>query len=156
MPLAEYPLDERRVRALTALYSETRNEITRYRDYEWRITAYALTFFAGCMVLGLNDEFSKLWSILVKGVFITLLAMAAIVALGFLGYSHTKYLEHRRRRQVLDGILGFSSKGLFEDGVVLVPSQTIKFWSGGACYPIAFCLLIGSVGFLTITIFAKK
>ena len=156
MSLPEYPLDEMRVRILTALYSETRNEITRYRDYKWRITAYVLTFFAGCIALELNNEFSKLWSSLIKGVFITLLTMAGAVALGFLGYSHSKYLEHRARRKVLDAILDFTSEGQFKEGVTLVPIQTIRFWSGGAWYPIAFGLLIGSVGFLTIMIFAQK
>jgi hypothetical protein len=157
MPLPEYKLDERRVLALTALYAETRKEITRYRDYEWRITSYAVALFAGCIALGLNKEFSDLWNGTIKGVFMTLLALTTIVAFCFLLHSHYKYIEQRKRRTMLDKILGFSSKGFFEEGSTeaLVGEQTITSWKS-MWYPIAFFLLIGIVGVLTILIFAFK
>src|SRR6266511_2983782 len=125
MPLPEYHLDERRIRALVALYSSTRTEITRYRDYEWRITAYALALFGASIALSLNDKFRSLWSERAKGVLAVLVVLIGVIACVFILYFNRKFGQHRDRRQRLDDILGFTKPGVFaDDPKALLPVET--------------------------------
>jgi hypothetical protein len=147
MPLAEYPLDERRIRALAALYTSVRTEITTYRDSGWRITSYILALFAGCIALGLNTQFRCILNLNsggAKGVFVTLLALITLIGIGFVWIAHGKYIQRRDLRNTLDRVFGFCDKDIFGSGTDkgLLQQANIS-GTRNVQYPIAFTFLIG-------------
>jgi len=83
---------------LTTLYEIVSNEITRYRNYEWQITALIVGLFAGIIKLLDNELVPTL-------VWVLLILVIWVFGLWALHYVHTKLNSMRNRQRKIEHIL---------------------------------------------------
>jgi hypothetical protein len=146
MPLSPYHLDEARLRVLVALYNNTRIEITRYRDYEWKITAYAVTILGALLTLSVNSRFLILWGDFARALFFVLVCVFTGAGITLVWYFHRKFANHRATRAELDELFGFFNTGTFSEGdaaILRKPDNQETF-----VYPLLFSFLIAVVAVL--------
>jgi len=94
-------------------YDNTRKELTRYRDMEWRIPSYVLAFFSAVIVVALNAKFAKSVSGLAKDTLFIAIILMMLISVGLLAFFHWKLTTHRRRRQWLEIIFKFHTPNEF-------------------------------------------
>jgi hypothetical protein len=112
---------------LLALYEATWAEITRLRDYEWKIAYYFVGISAGLITLLANDSIRPL----LNGygylrIALTIIqAVAAVFAVFYLEMTHRYLSQQRNIRRQIEETLGFYEPGKLGTSALL-PSE----WRG--------------------------
>jgi len=119
MPNA-YHLDETRARVLLHFYDNTRKEITRYRDLEWKIPSYVLAFFSAIIVVALNVKFARSITEAARVILLLAIFLVTVISLSLLIECHRKQIAQRQRRQWLEIIFKLHTDKEF---VVLTPEE---------------------------------
>lgn len=116
--------------ALLALYERTWEEISRLREYEWKIAYGSVTLTAG-FVAAINVENIRQNLTPVVRIFLTVgLSISAVLAVYYLVVTHRYLTEQRNIRRSLETVLG-----LFEPlGTEAVQVLPIK-WKGQKVSP---------------------
>ena len=105
--------------SLIALYHETCGEITRLRDYEWRIAYYFTSLSVGLIALLLTQTFQSLLTTSTR----CLLTGFQIAAAGFtiyhLGTTHVYLTLQRNVRRSIEELFAFCDPGVFLEKAIL-------------------------------------
>jgi glucan phosphoethanolaminetransferase (alkaline phosphatase superfamily) len=152
MPLSPYHLDEARLRVLVALYNNTRAEITRYRDYTWKITAYVVTILGAILALSVNSRFLSLWSEMIRNMFRILVVLFSIAGSVLIWYFNRKFTNHRTTRAELDKLFGFFEMGKFSEGVILKEKVGKENKKVGKENPVYHYLFIGFIALVALVV----
>lgn len=98
--------EENHLTVLTTLYDNVRREITRYRDYEWQITASVGGLFVWVITMLLNDKLVGTGSsYCIKLLCVFLLLGLYAFGFGSLCYVHTRLNSRRNLRTKIEHIL---------------------------------------------------
>jgi hypothetical protein len=116
-------------------------EITRYRDFEWKATSFHASFFAAVLYLLLGKDSGPVLKTYRWWLGVAIIAYA-VIAVSQLVYIHFRLNEQRKNRDRRLAILGQES---------VAPRMRLRgFWEGsGALFPIGFLV---SLLFLAATV----
>jgi hypothetical protein len=101
------------VQGLLALYHETWAEITRLRDYEWRITYYFVSLSGGIMALVVSGGVDRIISYPLRWAFTVIQIAAASLGLLYIRVTHGYLTEQRNIRRRIEETLGLYDAGKF-------------------------------------------
>lgn len=124
---------EEKPNAIIALYNHTHDEITRYRDMEWKITAWIVGLIAAIVAVTHLAPIQSGHKSLVQ----TILGISTLVAAGYgighILFAHKNLTWNRRLRRKLDKILKFFDKD-FYNNVTILPEhwkdKNVSYWQG--------------------------
>lgn len=108
-----------RVNAVLAKYNQVCGEITRYRNYEWQITAWVVGLLVGTAHLATHE----LDCLTCRMQFAAILVVLAVLIGGccHLGFVHTRLTQMRGLCNHLEEMLGFHLEGVYEVDKTAVP-----------------------------------
>jgi len=128
--------DQERLPALLTLLQTTHAEISRYRDYEWKVTAWCLVMIiATISVPGIghggriSPECRTCWRILL-GAFTVATAVWAVVYVGVL---HSRLTSNKVRRRKMEVMLEFYEQNAYATETLEAP------WDSAIVQP--YCML---------------
>jgi len=120
-----------KARVIQGLYAIVQQEITRYRDYEWKITSWTIAIIGGIVAATQAIAFEDAH----RGVVKTLLVVLTVVVAGYgiwhLCFVHSKLTENKMIRRELDGVLKFFEMNVYAECSLLPDRwnrQPIRFW----------------------------
>ncbi|MCI0556349.1 MAG: hypothetical protein L0287_35860 [Anaerolineae bacterium] len=105
--------------ALYALYHETWEEITRLRQFEWRIGYYFLTISIGLIALLLDASFQLLLDHYLRFVITVVQIISGLFAVYYLIVTHGYLTEQRNIRRNIERVCGFYDKNIYRPESVL-------------------------------------
>lgn len=124
--MSRFPdLDYHSRESLLALYHETWSEISRLREYEWKIGYYFLSIALGLIILVFNDAFQGILSTWLQIVITFVQVVTAFFAIYYLEQTHSFLTQQRNFRRRIEEILGYFDKNTYDVESIL-PSD----WKG--------------------------
>lgn len=133
--------------ALLALYHETWGEISRLRDYEWKIAYYFISLSVGLIALLASNTFKSFLTYSVRCVLTIVQVVAAFFSIYYLEMTHGFLTQQRNIRRHIEELLGFYDAGAFAKESVL-PAEwkgkriTKKFQRVGLIVPLMSMVLL--------------
>jgi hypothetical protein len=112
-------------KSLLALYEATWGEITRLRDYEWKIAYYFVGLSVGLITLLANDSIRPVLSCQLRIALTIIQAVAAFFAVFYLEMTHRYLSEQRNIRRQVEEVLGF-----YDPGKLAPTSLLPSHWRG--------------------------
>lgn len=115
-----------RIKTALALYQETNNEITRYRDYEWKLptwTAGLLIFIitGANQIDSLDIDCGKAY--ILKTVLAVVAVVATVFSCWYIYFLHERLTANRKIRRLLSNLFGYSEVDSFVQGKSLLPEK---------------------------------
>jgi len=132
---------------LRLLYGQVNQEITRYRDYEWKIVGWHLVLSWGIFLFAINwarKIFSSMSIVLLPDVFaIFLILLGTLLLSAHLLFIHGELTTNRNWREQIRRKLGIYSLGIFKPEW---NTYLHKFESGRDTFIIPFLLFMSITG----------
>lgn len=104
---------------LLALYHETWSEITRLRDYEWKIAYYFIVLTGSIIVFVVSDGAQPVLSLTVRWVLTIIQIVSMFLAVFYLEVTHGYLTQQRNIRRSIEELLGLYEKGKFTKESIL-------------------------------------
>lgn len=111
--------------ALIALYHETWGEITRLRDYEWKIGYYFTSMSFGVILLFSQKDLKSILSNEIKIIITIIQCLAALFSIYYLEKTHRYLNQQRNFRRQIEEIFEFYDINKYSSDPVL-----LKDWKG--------------------------
>jgi len=145
-----------KVTALIALYNQTFAEVVRYRDMEWKITAWTVALLAG--VIGATRFSKSPVTPCLRELLIVFSILVAAYGIWHVYYAHHQLTKQRQRRRECERILRFHDRGIYyQDAVLPVEWATTPVRSAPSiAHLIAWCGVIASVAAFTVYAVATR
>ena len=134
--------------ALIALYNNRQKEITRYRDYEWKIMIWSIIGLIGItgisgLFISINNEHDLV--IIMKTLFVIVSLFMTISTFIYMIFIHNQFIWNRNILRKIDEIFGFFENDIFLKGSVLPTDwkgKILKFADGKRHLIISWTLII--------------
>lgn len=114
---------------LIAFYNSIQNDITNYRNWEWKVTVYYTLLSTGVLSFATSDKvkpyLSENFSILHIG-FIIFQILVLIFSIYHLWKIHTYLTENRQLRRKIEKIFKFDKEGVYFEESILPNSWKKK------------------------------
>lgn len=142
--------DASRWKALHEFYKQVHGEITRYRDMEWKVTAWTIALLAGVVLAAdkLPDGHVR-----TKAVLQTLMLVFVVLTIGYgtwhIHFLHKQLTFNRNLRQKVEELFDFHERLVYGPEPILNPrwkGRTIPY-SDGLPHLLCWWLAILLVGF---------
>lgn len=104
---------------LVQLYEATYSEISRLRDYEWRIAYYFIVLGLAALGLALSADIRPHITVPLQWLLSFFLGTGQVLGLYLLGQTHLWLTQQRNIRRRLEDLMGFYDKGIFADESLL-------------------------------------
>ena len=104
---------------ICALYDATYLEITRLRDYEWRIAYYFILLSIGAAGLVVAESTRALLSVPMRSAITVVLGLSMIFGTYYLWQTHVWLTQQRNIRRQLEDLMGFYEGRIYTEEPVL-------------------------------------
>lgn len=145
--------NDQKVRSLVALHATLSAEITRYRDYEWRVPAWGILVLVGLGSLLDRVTVSEESKLILKTLLVTFAAALASYCLIYLHMIHARLTKNRRWRRTVERILQFCDRGAYTDSSVLPEAwkaEHVKYSSGVVAHLVPSWFLTVAAGIYAV------
>ncbi len=133
-----------KLKVVLAINDITHKEITRYRDYEWRITLWTVTLMAGIVAAVRSTNLSGPNQSGIQVLLTFFLLVVLCLGIGHVCFVHSRLVTNWKIRRNLDDQLGLFQKDAYFAGTVL-PSEwerrSIK-WTRGLPHLLTFWVIM--------------
>lgn len=135
------------IKAMLALYQDVNSEITRYRDYEWKLPIWTAALLAAIVgvanqIDSLGFDFGKKY--ILKTVLASFSVAATAFACWYIYFLHSKLIENRKIRRLISNCFQFSDEGIYAE-YALLPEKyktEIPKFANGITHTIASWLFV--------------
>jgi len=107
--------ERERVSALVALYSQTRGEITRYRDLEWKLPSLVLVLLGATVAAFRGLAMTDAARVVVPTLFCLFSLLVSIIGIAHLLYVHWLLTEERRVARRIESLFEFCRPGAYDN-----------------------------------------
>ena len=114
--------DSQRHQALLHLYDHTHAEITRYRDYEWKITSWSLVLFAGIVAATNAVPVHATHRVCVQTLLMVITVVLAAYGLWHIYFVHKQLVWNQCLRRRMEVFFGLFDEKLC-DGKTILPAH---------------------------------
>ncbi|MHC4462062.1 MAG: hypothetical protein ACYS30_11615 [Planctomycetota bacterium] len=112
-------MNPREDEGLIALYQETWGEITRLRDYEWKIAYYFSSLSGGLIVLVFSLSLQCALTVWLRCALTGFQVAATIFAIYYLETTHRQLTLQRNIRRSIEELFGFCDPGVWRKKAIL-------------------------------------
>lgn len=141
--------DDVKPSVILSLYEQAYSEIKRYRDMEWKITAWVVALIAGIITFIRLITFQPEHKYLIQIILIISIIVIMAYGIGHILFVHEKLAQNRRLRRKIEKILKFYEGGFYDTETILPTSwqndMNISFWKGWP-HLLSWFILIIAVG----------
>ena len=146
--------DEDRNTVLLALYQQTNQEITRYRDYEWKMVVWTIVLMAGVVTaVRTMTTVPSSHKISIQILLCLFTGVAAIYGIWHIRFIHIQLIWNRILRRKIERVLEFYEEGAYLQQDSILPSswanEEPKFWEAKT-HLWSWFILVGCITLYTI------